>query len=279
MSCVLTFNKMKMMTEKKQNLMLFYQKVIALDRCRHKDLKLVSRSQFEFAAKTHWVPIACSEFMNVSRFYPIIFVKDGNKTDSITAIALLGLKLEQNDYVDANGKWMEKVYIPSFVRRYPFVLATYEKTNEISTICIDEAAPHFNLSKHGNGIALFDDKGENSPFLNQTIGFLQTFKGEMENTQEFTKKLVEYDLLSSCNAQIKNAEGEVFQIVDMLVIDEQKLRNLETFKLINLINTPYMAWIYAHMFSLANLNVLFELHRSRRVKSSVSIMPESAQIH
>ncbi len=39
---------------------------------------------------------------------------------------LLGIRDQENLYVDDNGAWNAK-YIPAFVRRYPFVFSSQDK--------------------------------------------------------------------------------------------------------------------------------------------------------
>jgi hypothetical protein len=44
----------------------------------------------------------------------------------VQPIAILGLKTDQNSYLDSEGRWKAR-YLPAFVRRYPFV---FSQSNE-----------------------------------------------------------------------------------------------------------------------------------------------------
>lgn len=244
------------------NLMFFYKKLAGLNRNKHKDLRLTRISTFEFAAHTHLLPLAGCEFAAASSSFPVIFVRDGNATDdkaTIVPIALLGLKPEHNDMVDDKGKWRNNKYLPAFIRRYPFVLAAEDEKSDNFTICIDEEAPHFKNDKD-EGVALFDDKGENTSFLDEMIDFLQSFKQEMERTAHFILKLQDYNLFTTTNAQITNGGGHLFQIKDMLVVDETKLNALAGDKLAELARDGFLGWIYAHLLSLNTLPELLVHH-------------------
>lgn len=72
-----------------------------------------------FAGETNSVILAGVEFSEAAKEYPIVFTQAGDK---VVPVALLGLRNEENLFVDGKGGWDGR-YIPSFVRRYPFILA------------------------------------------------------------------------------------------------------------------------------------------------------------
>jgi hypothetical protein len=61
------------------------------------------------------------EFAIAARDLLIVFA--GNDAKDAGPVALLGLRQNENLYVDAEGQWAANTYVPAFVRRYPFVLA------------------------------------------------------------------------------------------------------------------------------------------------------------
>ena len=55
--------------------MMFYERPVALNRDRHKALRLAaSDGHFAFAARTNALPISSGEFAEAARDYPIVFV-------------------------------------------------------------------------------------------------------------------------------------------------------------------------------------------------------------
>ena len=97
-----------------------------------------------FAGETNSVILAGVEFSEAAKEYPIVFTQAGDK---VVPVAMLGLRNEENLFVDDKGGWDGR-YIPSFVRRYPFVLAETGETGQ-QAVCIDDAYEGFN-----------DDEGE-----------------------------------------------------------------------------------------------------------------------
>lgn len=55
------------------------------------------------------------EFPNAAEEYSIVFAGEG---DNLLPVVLMGVREDENLYVDSDGGWSAK-YIPAFVRRYP----------------------------------------------------------------------------------------------------------------------------------------------------------------
>ena len=74
--------------------LLFYENPLALNRVRHKDIKIKPvANDFSFAKNTNSVILAGAEFSEAAKEYPIVFAQFG---ESIVPVALLGLRNEEN---------------------------------------------------------------------------------------------------------------------------------------------------------------------------------------
>ena len=92
--------------------LLFYKNPVPLNKNDHKDKKISSIGQnFMFAAKTNSVILAGVEFSEAAKEYAIVFTQAGGK---VVPVAMLGLRNEENLFVDDKGGWVGR-YIPSFV--------------------------------------------------------------------------------------------------------------------------------------------------------------------
>lgn len=100
---------------------LFYERPVPLNRTEHKDLRIKPIPNLKFASTVHSVPLTGVEFPAAARDLPILF--GGLTVDSAGPLALLGLRENENLFINADGHWEANAYIPAFVRRYPFVLA------------------------------------------------------------------------------------------------------------------------------------------------------------
>ena len=229
--------------------MMFYNKLVSLDAKVHGDLRVKPGMGVEFASKTNSVPVVAVEFADLAREFPIVFVKGSD--DLFMPVALLGLRENENLFVNAENKWDGR-YLPAFIRRYPFVPAEVKQGEMV--VCIDETAACFNKEE---GEMLFDGD-QATPFLQGAIGLLQEYQQTALRTQEFSKKLQDFNLLVESNAEIKTPTGESFRLSGLFVIDEKRLQVLDKDRVHALFASGELGLIYAQMLSLGNLQRLVE---------------------
>lgn len=228
---------------------MFYDKPVAVNRDQHRGTKIGPVPDFSFAAKTNSVALTGVEFIEACKEYPIVFAKVGERK---VPVALVGLRDNENLYVNADGKWDAR-YIPAFVRRYPFVLA--ESAGDQFVVCVDEASTAFNADE---GQPLFDQEGANTPFLDGALNFLNAYQAQMKRTEEFVKQLDALGLFTEMSAKTELADGRKFLFNGLYVIDEQKLLALKEKKTAELLKSGEAGWIYAHLISLSNMSRLVD---------------------
>jgi hypothetical protein len=230
--------------------LMFYDKPVALNREVHKNFKIAPSHDFKFAANTNSIALAGVEFIEAAKDYPIVFAKISDEL--MIPVALLSLRNNENLYVNGEGKWDAR-YIPAYVRRYPFVLA--ESGGQQFTVCIDEAFAGLN---EDDGQSLFNDQGENTPFLQNALDFLNNYQSQIKMTEGFVKQLKELDLLTEISAKAELVGGEKFLLGGMMIVDEQKLQKLGQEKAYELFQSGRLGWIYMHLISLSNLSRLVD---------------------
>jgi hypothetical protein len=230
--------------------MMFYERPVALNRERHKALRLApADSHFAFAAKTNAVPVASTEFAEAARDYPLVFV--GEEGGAFNVAALVGLRDGQNLMVDAQGLWAPGSYVPAFARRYPFVLAKTEDDTKL-TVCIDEVYPGLGTQQ---GEALFNADGSETPYLKRVLDFLQLFHAETQRTSTFATRLKELGLLVPKVINVERG-GERQSVGGLWIVDAAKLRGIDDARVLELFRAGYLAWIEAHLLSLGSLSRL-----------------------
>lgn len=231
---------------------LFYKNVAPLSKERHGKWFLKAGTDYRFAAGTNCVYVAAVEFAPALKEYPIVFGRGDD--GEVFPVALLGLKKDQNLYLTEEGYW-RAVYIPAYVRRYPFVLAREPKAGSYA-VCIDEAYPGFNEKEQGE--ALFAADGTQAPILEHSVEFLKSYQVEVEQTAKFCKAMDALGLFSPMQANVKMNNGEEFALTGFLVVDKDRLKTLEAERLAELARKDYLELAYAHLFSLSNVNTLIE---------------------
>ena len=206
---------------------------------------------FAFAAGTNSLYVAAAEFPRASHEYPVVFAQDPQ--GSLFPLVLLGLKKNENLFVDKSGKWSAD-YIPAYVRRYPFILAAPDaKTNQF-TVCIDESYAGFNTAKEGQ--PLFNAKGEDGPVLKQAIDFLKEYQTHVRLTDAFCKNLKELDILEPMQANVSLKSGQKLSVAGFQCVSRAKLKELAPKKLVELAKSDQLELIYCHLQSLTNVSNL-----------------------
>src|SRR5690348_16994855 len=107
-----------------------------------------------FALQSNAIPISYTEFQPVCRDYPIVFTSADGKS-GFSPVAVTGLAAGENLF-SAEGHWVPGVYVPAYVRRFPFCMARVN-VNKVEQkdrlICIEKA----HLADDGE--AMFDAAG------------------------------------------------------------------------------------------------------------------------
>jgi hypothetical protein len=245
--------------------MLFYDKVVPVSSQLHRDL-CIERVDFGFAAKVNSVPLTAIEIPFAAREYTIVFA--GNE-EAVAPVVVLGVADSQNLYLDENKAWKAD-YIPAFVRRYPFVFAQGQEPNQF-TLCIDEDWSGCN--REGRGQRLFDEQGNQTPYLQTMLKFLGDYQAQFVRTQAFCKKLKELNLLEPMQAQITLPGGEKRQLGGFLGASRARIKTLAADKLAELAKTDELELTYLQMASLNNLGSVV----NRAVPKKASDVPEGPE--
>jgi hypothetical protein len=235
----------------------FYRRPEVLDRKRHALYRVHPMEGFGFVRHTTSLPVAGFEFTDLCREFPVVFTPVGD-TSQLSAVAILGLRGGENLFVSPSGVWGAR-YIPTFVRRYPFVLA--ETSGEDYAVAVDEAYEGFNTAR---GERLFDDKGEPTEFMVQAIGFLTHFQQQFTLTTGFCQRLAERGLLRQMDARADLFDGSTFTVRGLQVVDEVKLRELPKTVGIEMLRSGELAWVYSHLVSLGNFQRLVDRIADRK---------------
>ncbi len=227
---------------------LFYRRPepLSLDRHRNLGVKQIA-APFSFLRSAHAVPITVSEFGVVATCYPIIFVGQEK-----TPLAVMGVRQNENEYVDAAGVPDPDAYLPAFVRRYPFVFAA-DNTSDRLLLCIDREAA---MVSETPDVPLFEGD-QPSQFTQDAIEFCKEFERQRRATMEFVELIENAGLFEQKSVSFtpRDAQGNAGasqKIADYWAISEEGLNALPDEKFLELKNTGALAAMYAHMVSLMN---------------------------
>lgn len=236
--------------------MFLFEKPELLNKDLHGNIGVGRPEQiYGFCAKVRAVPITLGEVTSVMRDYPIVLMSEENPLP----LAVTGIIDDVNLFVDDKGNWEENVYIPGYVRRYPFGVAA-ETDGDRMAIVIDRAFTGF---VDGGEQRLFD--GDNvSEFTQQAIDFTKAFEQDRVQTQRAADVLKSYGLVSGQTAQYTpQGSTEQKSFAQYFGIDEQKFNALSDDQFLELRKSNLLPAIYAQLMSQGNWRTLM-LRRARR---------------
>jgi hypothetical protein len=214
---------------------------------------------FNFAKVGHAVPLTVGEFPLAAVTGPIIFVGEEK-----LPIAVMGLNAGENMFVRDDGLFEPGIYIPAYVRRYPFVFAN-DATGQQMVLCIDRKAEFI---VEGGDMPFFEKDGQPSEYTKNCIEFCNNFEIERQRTMSFIQLLKDLDLFESKTASFtptdaNGVQGEPQKIADYFGISEEKLNALPIEKLAEIRDNGALAQIYAHLVSLVGWDRLVAIALTR----------------
>ena len=236
-----------------QQLPLLYTALEPMSSSTHAKAHIRSIEKAPIVATTHAIPATVDEFPLLARHYPIIFAVGDNPVP----LALMGLTEGVNAYMDENGRPLEtNVYIPAYVRRYPFLLARLRPDTDELSLCFDPTAGA--IGDFDEGEPLFDDEGKPTKATKSILDFCEQFETAGQRTSAFVDDLTKSGLLMDGEVAIQ-PEGvdKPFIYRGFRMVDEEKLRNLRGDELRKFNQSGMLPLIYAHLFSLSLVRELF----------------------
>lgn len=239
-----------MATQPPPNLPLFYKNLQPLAASLHGNLKARSTDSAPYLADAHAIPLTIDEFATAQRYFPIIF----SSGETPVPLALMALNEGVNVFIDADGKPYNPIYIPAYVRRYPYMLARIDQTKEELTLCYD---PESDLLSEKEGQPLFDGD-QPSETLTAVLKFCEEFEVAGQRTQAFVKELEALDILIDGEVTIQpEGAAQPFLYRGFRMVDEQKLRDMDAETLHKLNQNGILPLIMAHLFSLGLMREIF----------------------
>ena len=236
-----------------------YKDIVPLNRTQK--VRLLKAGELpEFAKGLNSIPISYSEFALIEREYPIVFI--AGEGGAYAAVAVLGMTEGENLF-NAAGHWAKNVYVPAYVRRFPFCMAkvTLDKVEQQNRlICIEKGW------QDESGEALFDDKGQPLEKWKGIEKLLSEYEVDLERSREMCAILTDYGLLEPFTMQAKfnqDKGGNAFHLTGMHRVAEGKIEHLNASQLKNLVRKGILSRVYAHLLSLDNFAKLLDRKAAR----------------
>ena len=231
---------------------LLYKSLEPLSSTAHTNYKTKPMETVKFLQGVHAIPITIDEFVIAQRYYPIVF----SVGDAPVPLALMGLNEGVNVFLDDDGRPLDtNLYIPAYIRRYPFLLARLRPDSDELSLCFDPTADA--VGDFDEGQALFEGD-QPSDATKAILQFCEQFEAAGQRTAAFVEEVTKADLLMDGEVAIQ-PEGfdQPFIYRGFRMVDEDKLRNLRGDELRRLNQSGILPLLYAHLFSLTEIRTVF----------------------
>lgn len=237
-----------------QTFPLFYTKPEALDPTRHAGLGLKSDIGYGFSSGINALPLNMVEMAQACHVYPIAFSPD----ERATPVAIVGLRNDENLFVNDKGEWLEGVYIPAYARRYPFIFSETGEEGRLA-LCVDAVDGAVDKGAQ----MFFDTAGKPTQMTTNALEFCKSYHAAAAQTEGFGRALAEAGLLVVKEAQVNVPGKHRIAFSGFRIVDEEKLNALDEAVFLDFRAKGYLPFLYAHLFSGAQWERLSHLMAAR----------------
>ena len=243
---------------------LFYRDPVLLRFEEHRGKGLKPVSGFAFSTAATAVPLLLGEFAQAARHFPIVFTVGDNPVP----LAVLGLREGQNLFVAADGRWRDGVYIPAYLRRYPFIVLETPNGGE-PLLAVDAASDRFvDLAQGEGAMPLFEATGAPSAAASEVIGFCHAFHQDHLRGAGFGRALAQRGLLAQRHATIRFPDESRAMLNGFSLVDEAAFRALKDPEI--LVDWHARGWLDAislHLASAGNWDSLMRLNAEQAARA------------
>jgi hypothetical protein len=235
-----------------QTLPMLYTQLEPLNLTQHGKMRIRRIEKAPMLANTHAIPATVDEFPLLQRHFPIVF----SIGDNPVPLVLMGLSEGINVFLEPDGSLKDSmVYVPAYMRRYPFLLARLRPDTDELSLCFDPTSGA--IGEFEEGEPLFDGDQPSSA-TKAVLQFCEQFEAAGQRTGAFVQDLKESGLLMDGEVAIQ-PEGapQPFVYRGFQMVDEEKLRNLRGDELRKMNQSGRLALIFAHLFSLTQIREVF----------------------
>ena len=159
------------------------------------------------------------EFRRVAAEYPILFRLNAERT-AFTALAMFGFSDGENLFLDGD-RW-DAGYLPLAMDIQPFLIGGPDPRGN-KQVHIDMESPRIGGEE---GVRLFDENGEGTPFLEDMAGKLGLLDEGYQMGADFFAAMQRHELLEPLTLEITLDDGSTNRLVGFHTVDERKLQAL-----------------------------------------------------
>jgi hypothetical protein len=224
----------------------------------HGTLRIMTEASAELGDGVMACLAVPAEFRRLACEYPILFRYD-SETRAFSSLALFGFEPGENLYLES-GRW-DASCRPFAMAVQPFLVGRPRDGEGASQIHVDMGHPR--IATAGEGVRVFDDAGQLSPYLEEIAGMLGALDEGFRASGKFYAALDRHDLLEPFSMDVTLDNGANHRLVGYHLINEEKFGSTEPAVLAELHAAGHLEPIYMALASLGNLGKLVRRKNQR----------------
>lgn len=234
------------------SLPLFYNDLMPLNSNDHAQWRMKSTDTAKWLVGQHAIPLTVDEMVQAQRSFPIVF----SAGDNPVPLALMGMNEGVNVFVNEEGRIDEPVYLPAYIRRYPFILAKLRNESDDLSLCFDPTTDTVGAFEEGE--PLFTDTTP-SETTQRVLQFCEQFEQAGQRTRVFMEELKKHNLLMDGEVTITQSDlgDQPFVYRGFQMVDQEKLRELRGDQLRTWNQNGMLPLVFAQIFSLELMRDIF----------------------
>lgn len=202
---------------------------------------------YDFVRNVRAIPVTLPEFATAQRHYPIVFTS----MEDPVPLAVTAVLDETNLFVDAEGQWDAMCYVPSYLRCYPFGIATDDQGR--GALLIDRKSGAVTDEPRYP----FFEGGQLAEHTKQMLEFCTRYEAERIRTRELCERLRDMELLMPQQATYTpQGASEPQPLASYVCIDAKKLTDLDKDTIYGWHRSGELSCLYSHLHSLDNWRAL-----------------------
>ncbi len=208
---------------------------------RHGNLRFTRPGGFEFARGVNAVPALAEEFPDAQNSFPIVFTRGQHPRP----VLLMGANKGRNELIAADSSWKAGYHVPSFLRRYPFMLVRENDTSGRMLLCADLTSDGFSETE---GTVLFED-GKQTEAMTRVLEYCERYEQAQLRTNALVSELAELGLFQEASVSIRSSD-EARRIDGFQTVSEDRFKALDDSKLADFVRRGIVGLIAAHWASI-----------------------------
>ncbi|WP_274630074.1 SapC family protein [Arvimicrobium flavum] len=205
-------------------------------------------ADYAFASSEALAPVVGLEVAAAAVNMPLAFVRNDRL---VQLVAVTGLQSGTNLFVGKDGRWVG-AYVPGILRSFPFRLARVEGREDMALCVAEEYVGD-------DGDPLYDDAGNLSSGVKQTVSFLEAYEKSRQQMTFAAAALSDAGVLTPWQIKVKAKDGQERAVAGLLRVDEKALNALDEAAFAKLRKVAALPIAYAQLLSMSRLEVLSRL--------------------